>query len=111
MKEPVPPIPDQAVPVPALRFDFEAYRHYVEGENLTEEEQRQLLDAVWRVVTGFVDLGFHIHPVQQALDVGKRRSTLAEDAFAGLSCAKEFNQKSIGKAAHAASRAAESGES
>lgn len=101
-KEPAVPAADQVVSLPALRLDVEAYREYLADENLTEEQQRDLLNSVWLLVTGFVDLGFHLHPVQQALDVGKRRSTLAGDAHAMVSCAQEFNRKSNVKTAREA---------
>jgi hypothetical protein len=59
----------------ALRFDFEKYRHFVEDESLTEPEARQLLEAIWTIICGFVDLGFGFDPALHALDARKKRET------------------------------------
>jgi hypothetical protein len=50
---------------PALSFDIEQYRKYVAEAGLTPDEERRYLEALWELVVGCVDLGFHIHPVQQ----------------------------------------------
>lgn len=59
----------------ALRFDFEKYRHFVEDESLTEAEARALLEAIWTIICGFVDLGFGLDPALHALDARKERET------------------------------------
>jgi hypothetical protein len=42
----------------ALRLDREAYRPFVEGQSLTADQEDMLLEAVWLIVVGVVDLGF-----------------------------------------------------
>ena len=32
---------------------------------LSEAERTAFLEVLWEIVVGFVDLGFHIHPLQQ----------------------------------------------
>lgn len=49
-----------------VEFDLEKYRHYLEDEDLSEKQKLELLHALWMIMTSFVDLGFSIHPVQQA---------------------------------------------
>ena len=49
-----------------LRVDVEEFQHHLDGANLTDEEKRQYLEAVWSIIVSFVDLGFGVHPVQQA---------------------------------------------
>ncbi|MEL6667046.1 MAG: hypothetical protein AAFQ24_13030 [Pseudomonadota bacterium] len=52
--------------LPRVEFDIEKYRPYLEDESLTPEQATALLTALWQIMTSFVDLGFNIHPVQQA---------------------------------------------
>lgn len=51
---------------PPLNFDFEAYTHHLDELDLTEDQKRDLLEALFQIVRSFVDLGFNMHPVQQA---------------------------------------------
>lgn len=51
---------------PSLEVDFEKYAHFLEDSDLTEDQKRELLQAIWTIIIGFVDLGFGVHPVQQA---------------------------------------------
>ncbi len=50
----------------ALTVDWEKYASYLEDSNLTEAQKREFLETLWSVIVGFVDLGFDIHPIQQA---------------------------------------------
>lgn len=50
----------------ALSFDYEEYAPYLEDSDLTEEQKREFLETLWNIMVSFVDLGFGIHPVQQA---------------------------------------------
>lgn len=100
--------------LPALSFDFTEYRKFIEDSDLSEAQQEELLGALWVIIVGFVDLGFHIHPVQQALDaregdVNKNHAKLAADSAPMVSCGHAFKKTSIAKAArrrkaHAAGR-------
>ena len=53
-------------PISAVEIDYEKYERYLEDSDLSEEEKRQLIEALWSILVGFVDLGFGIHPVQEA---------------------------------------------
>ena len=50
----------------ALSFDYEEYAPYLEDSDLTEEQKREFLETLWNIMVSFVDLGFGIHPIQQA---------------------------------------------
>lgn len=52
----------------ALAFDPDSYRHYVEGYDLSETEQQELLSALWQIIVQFVDMGLGLHPLQQVID-------------------------------------------
>lgn len=73
---------------PALRFDIEEYRKYLQDNELTEAQQDDLRLSMWQIMVAFVDLGFGIHPVQQAMDKGAKPSKV--DPLAMLSCKDSF---------------------
>ena len=50
----------------ALSFDYEEYTPYLEDADLTEDQKREFLETLWNIMVSFVDLGFGIHPIQQA---------------------------------------------
>ena len=50
---------------PPLRFDPEAYVEYVKDADLSEKEAHELLEAIWVIMTSFVDMRFGTHPFQQ----------------------------------------------
>lgn len=51
---------------PVMTVDFERYAHMLEDSDLTEEQKRELLQALWNITVEFVSLGFGVHPIQQA---------------------------------------------
>ncbi len=44
----------------AVRFDPEEYIAHLEGMDLTDEEAREVLSALWDIMVQFVDLGFKV---------------------------------------------------
>lgn len=89
---------------PPLRFDPEAYIQYVKEADLTETEAHQLLEAVWLIMTSFVDLRFGIHPVQQAMCaragvVRNDADTLDQTSALLVSCGEAFREKTLNNAA------------
>jgi hypothetical protein len=68
------PARDVAAPPPApatrpvLTLDVSLYETYLAEGGLDEEQKREFLEALWTIIVGFVDLGFGIHPVQQAVE-------------------------------------------
>ncbi|MCO5057452.1 MAG: hypothetical protein M9905_06160 [Rhizobiaceae bacterium] len=57
------------IPAPpsALRVDWALFEHHLEDEDLTEQEKREFIEALWYIIVSFVDLGFGIEPVNQAM--------------------------------------------
>lgn len=53
---------------PCVEIDFEAYAPYLESADISADEKRQLIEAVWSIVTSFVQLGFGLTPAQQVLE-------------------------------------------
>ena len=60
-----------------LTLDVSLYEDYLENGDLTEEQKREFLEALWVIIVGFVDLGFGIHPVQQAWEANGGEQTTA----------------------------------
>jgi len=49
-----------------LTLDVELYQAYLDDPSLSDADRQELCSALWSIVTSFVDLGFGIHPLQQA---------------------------------------------
>lgn len=60
------PAAENTSPPRALTLDVALYESYLENTDMTEDERRVFLEALWSVIVGFVDLGFEIHPLQLA---------------------------------------------
>jgi hypothetical protein len=67
----------------ALKLDREAYRSFFDGENLTLAQQDELLESVWGVVVGIIDL--HFDP--------SGKLVLAADSSAVVSFLNSENEK------------------
>ena len=69
---------------PAITVDYERYAHFLEDADLTEDQKREFLQALWSIIVNFVDLGFGVHPLQQACgkldDNGPKTPTSGQDA-------------------------------
>jgi len=51
---------------PTLTIDWELYGKYLEESDLSDAEKREFLETILSIVVSAVDLGFGVHPVQQA---------------------------------------------
>ena len=51
---------------PTLTIDWELYGKYLEESDISDAEKREFLETIWAIVVSAVDLGFGVHPVQQA---------------------------------------------
>lgn len=65
---------------PALTLNVDDYRHYVEDMGLSPEQEQELLEALWTIIVSFVDLGFGIEPVQQAMKDRVRKDVRSDVA-------------------------------
>ncbi|MEX0957589.1 MAG: hypothetical protein WDZ83_20535 [Rhizobiaceae bacterium] len=48
-------------------IDLDKYRHHVDRFDLPEEQKKELLKAVWRIMQNFVDRAFGDDPVQHCM--------------------------------------------
>lgn len=51
-----------------LTLDVELYQSYIDDPSMSEADKRELIETLWSIIVNFVDLGFGIHPLQQAQD-------------------------------------------
>lgn len=64
-----------------VQVDYEKYLHFLDDEDLDESQKITLLESLWSILLSFVDLGFGIHPVQQAIEDKKEISVEENSAF------------------------------
>lgn len=55
---------------PTLTIDVERYQQYLDGSDLTPEQKEEFLKAAWSIVVTFVELGYGVHPLQEACGKG-----------------------------------------
>lgn len=58
--------------------DVDYYKEVLDEPGLSEEQKEQIITALWQIIVAFVDLGFGVHPVQQAC--GKDENTHSDSA-------------------------------
>ncbi|SLN56756.1 hypothetical protein TRL7639_03053 [Falsiruegeria litorea R37] len=51
---------------PTLRFDVNDWLPYIEDENASYEQKIELIETLWAIVIGFVDLGWDIKSVNES---------------------------------------------
>lgn len=54
--------------MPGLGIDWDFYMEMLETSDATDEEKRELVQTLWNIIVAFVDLGFGVHPIQQACE-------------------------------------------
>ena len=55
-----------AVGFAPLKLDVELYQSHLDDPSIEEADKRELIEVLWSIMVSFVDLGFGIHPAQQA---------------------------------------------
>jgi len=56
-----------------LTLDYKRYAALLDDKALCADQRCKMIEALWSMMTAFVDLGFGLHPVQQAC--GQNRYT------------------------------------
>lgn len=69
----------------SLRLDVEYYKELLDDPALGDVEKEQIITALWQIIVAFVELGFNVHPSQQACGKGRtkqdRTSKFGTDAL------------------------------
>lgn len=77
---------------PVITVDYEAYAHLLDDADLSEDDKRELLQALWSIICSFVQLGYGVHPAQQAC--GKLLENSPKPALTApnmVHCKEQFN--------------------
>lgn len=101
--------PDDSVPLDtediqprnrrALSFDVDRYQAYLDGSDLTDAQKRAFAETLWKIMVSFVDLGFHIHPLQQVDEsCGQLLDTTANPDRSLMSAINSDNKHKKGEA-------------
>lgn len=61
-------------PLGHLEIGLEHYQGYLNDPSLTPDQKAEIIGALWTIISAFVELGFGVHPVQQAC--GKHETEL-----------------------------------
>lgn len=65
------------LPRPSLCIDWEVYAAMLEDSDLPLDQQKELIETLWSIMTTFVDLGFDLNPVTQIC--GELEDPLSDD--------------------------------
>jgi len=73
--------PENKHALPSLTIDYEKYAHFLEEADLTENQKREFLQTIHDIILSFIDLGFGVHPLQQACGQGGDNSSKAASSI------------------------------
>ena len=66
---------------PSLTIDYALYWHYLDNSDLSDAQKRDWLDDFWIIIVSFVDLGFDVQPLQQAVDPNDETGACEQNAI------------------------------
>ncbi|MEO1330714.1 MAG: hypothetical protein AAFW46_13730, partial [Pseudomonadota bacterium] len=70
-----------------VSIDYERYQQYLDNADLSEQEAREFIEALWSIVVAFVDLGFEVHSAEAGCGkLSKKCSNAAPEAPNALYC-------------------------
>ncbi len=61
------PVSHDKETITPLVFNPEDYRHHLDGIELTEAQQNELLETLWQIMSTMVDIGWGVDSVQMML--------------------------------------------
>mmetsp|Transcript_28492 Transcript_28492/g.53424 ORF Transcript_28492/g.53424 Transcript_28492/m.53424 type:complete len:94 (+) Transcript_28492:95-376(+) len=74
---------------PSLSIDWDAYLPFLEDDDIAENDKRALIEALWSIVTSFVDLGFEVSSPSKPC--GKQQSDIPQEV-ADVVCSDHHRQ-------------------
>ncbi|WP_298983752.1 hypothetical protein [uncultured Roseibium sp.] len=60
---------------PSLTIDVDYYQSFLDDQDIPDEKKGELIEVLWSIIVSIVDLGFGLHPVQQAQEIGVNAET------------------------------------
>jgi len=61
----------------SVEIDVEKYQAYLDDPSLSDTQKEEIIHALWTIIVAFVELGFGVHPTQQACGQVERGLDLA----------------------------------
>jgi len=90
--------------LPALTIDYEKYAHLLDDPDLSEDQKREFIETIWNIVMMFVDMGFNVHPTQQAQNAcGKDQKNHTKTPLSASNALQSRDKTRINKFTGAAS--------
>ncbi len=67
---------------PRVEVDYERYAHFLDDADLTEDQKRDCIAALWNIMMQFAAWGYGLHPVQTGFpSCGKAKECADETGF------------------------------
>lgn len=76
--------------------DYERYSHLLNETGFEEEEKQEILQALWNIITEFVQMGFGVHPIQKARSEDQKDRGQVELSPAVLAASMVHSTETIG---------------
>lgn len=79
----------------SLSMDWDLFGEHLKEFDMTDAQERELLEALWSLVVGFVDLGLGIHPAQLVAGICCERidGSATGKASSVVDCSNTINTK------------------
>ena len=74
---------DRADDRPALTIDVDHFQQFLNCPDIPEERKREMIETIWSIVVSVIDLGFGVHPLQQAQQSSSDPS-VSKDSITGM---------------------------
>ncbi len=78
-----------------LTLDVDYYQSFLDDTDIPEHKKQEFIEALWSIITAFVDLGFGIHPVQQATKQNTEESTSQHTAKIITTVVDEWEENEV----------------
>lgn len=85
----------QPTPFSPLTFNPNPYLRYFAGSDLSDDQKQILLEELWGIMVAFVDMGFGISPIQQAMDKSPEEKSSLASGFSDV--VKSKNNRKINR--------------
>jgi hypothetical protein len=80
-------------PFAPLSIDWELYGQYLEDSDLSEEDKRACIEALWSIMVSFVDMGFRLAPLPEICgQVLPLEAASDKNDTAMINCKDSFNR-------------------
>jgi len=79
-----------------ITVDVNQYQKYLDGSDLSPEQKEEYLRTAWTIMMTFVELGFGVHPVQEACGQPDERVDSAPETDSNEGSPKEEHKHARG---------------